>query len=208
MTLLRDMAQSLTDELREEPGFSMSAAETACEAAASAGDTRALADFLVLVPYDVTIRSTLHPEWVLSSALLMAARYETGHFSGLLSIRANRDEYFEGTMLRISTLCRMTGVTAAMQGKWIPAWPESTDTPLQTACRDTFHALFHREMQQEVEHGTVEVSVIAKAIPDMDIVGFAPKSRGAHTPQEHLYLDTMEPFWKHLTALLASLCEG
>lgn len=208
MTLLRDMAQSLTDELREETGFSMSAAETACEAAASAGDTRALADFLVLVPYDVTIRSTLHPEWVLSSALLMAARYEMGRFSGLLSIRANRDEYFEGTMLRISTLCRMTGVTAAMQGKWIPAWPESTDTPLQTACRDTFHALFHREMQQEVEHGTVEVSVIAKAIPDMDIVGFAPKSRGAHTPQEHLYLDTMEPFWKHLTALLASLCEG
>ena len=162
----------------------------------------------MLVPYDVTIRSTLHPEWVLSSALLMAARYEMGRFSGLLSIRANRDEYFEGTMLRISTLCRMTGVTAAMQGKWIPAWPESTDTPLQTACRDTFHALFHREMQQEVEHGTVEVSVIAKAIPDMDIVGFAPKSRGAHTPQEHLYLDTMEPFWKHLTALLASLCEG
>ena len=131
----------------------MSAAETACEAAASAGDTRALADFLVLVPYDVTIRSTLNPEWVLSSALLMAARYETGRFSGLLSIRANRDEYFEGTMLRISTLCRMTGVTAAMQGKWIPAWPESTDTPLQTACRDTFQV----------------------AVPARDIRGYRPE---------------------------------
>lgn len=208
MTLLQDAARSLTDELWEESGFSMTATETVCEAAASAGDTRALADFLVLVPYDVTVRSTLHPEWVLSSALLMTARYEEGYFSGLLSIRANRDEYFDGTMLRISTLCRMTGITAVMQGKWIPAWPESLDTPLQTACRDTFRALFHREMQQKVEHGTVEVSVIAKAIPNMDIVGFAPKSRGAHTPQEHLYLDTMEPFWRHLTALLASLCEG
>lgn len=207
MTLLRDTAQSLTDELWEETGFSMTTTETVCEAAASVRDTRALADFLVLVPYDVTVRNTLHPEWVLSSALLMAARYEEGRFSGLLSIRANRDEYFDGTMLRINTLCRMTGVTVAMQGKWIPAWPESPDTQLQTACRDTFRALFHREMRQEVEHGTVEVSVIAKEIPDMDIVGFAPKSRGAHTPQEHLYLDTMEPFWKHLTALLASLCE-
>ena len=208
MALLRDTAKSLTAELWEESGFSMTATETVCEAAASAGDTRALADFLVLVPYDVTVRSTLHPEWVLSSALLMTARYEEGYFSGLLSIRANRDEYFDGTMLRISTLCRMTGITAVMQGKWSPAWPESLATPLQTACRDTFRALFHREMQQKVEHGTVEVSVIAKAIPNMDIVGFAPKSRGAHTPQEHLYLDTMEPFWRHLTALLASLCEG
>ena len=51
------------------------------------------------------------------------------------------------------------------------------------------------------------ITAVAKECPDM-FVGFAPKSRGAHTPQEHLYLDTMEPFWKHLTALLASLCEG
>lgn len=208
VVLLRDTAQSLARELWEEPELAVTIEELDCLSAASIGDTRALADFLVLVPYDVAVRNTLHPEWVLSSALLMAARYAEGHFSGLLSIRANRDEYFDGTMQRISALCRMTGVTAVMQGEWIPAWPECLGTPLQTACLNTFRALFHREMQQEVEHGTVEVSVIAKAIPDMDIVGFAPKSRGAHTPQEHLYLDTMEPFWKHLTALLANLCEG
>jgi di/tripeptidase len=50
------------------------------------------------------------------------------------------------------------------------------------------------------------IAEIAKAIPDMDIVGFAPKSRGAHTTKEHLFVDTVEPFWQMLVALLERLC--
>ena len=51
-----------------------------------------------------------------------------------------------------------------------------------------------------------KTAVIAKEIPDMDIVGFAPKSRGAHTTKEHLFVETVEPFWQMLTALLERLC--
>lgn len=205
--LLEKITQRLRAEMFEETNLSITVTAAKADSAASVEDTRALADLLLLIPYDVSIRNTQHPEWVLASALLSPAAYQDGQFTGTLVIRANRDEYFESISLHLSTLCRMTGVTANMRGKWIPAWPETTDTPLQIACRNTFRRLFGGEMLQEVEHGTVEVSVIAKAIPDMDIVGFAPRSRGAHTPKEYLCLDTVEPFWKHLTALLADLCD-
>ncbi len=62
-------------------------------------------------------------------------------------------------------------------------------------------------MRIQVENGSVEVGVITVAIPDMDAVGFAPKSRGAHTTDEHLYLDTMPVFWSLFTALLDRLCD-
>lgn len=206
-SLLAELAENFRRELREEPDFAMTVTTARGGSAASVADTRALADFLTLVPYDATIRNTTHPEWVLCSALLSMAAYEKGEFSGLLSVRANQDEFFDGVKTRIETLCRMTGVSAEMQAPWVPAWPETTNTPLQKLCLDIFREKFGGEMAVEVEHGTVEVSVIAKAIPDMDIVGFAPKSRGAHTPQEYLCLDTMEPFWLHLTELLSRLCD-
>ena len=41
----------------------------------------------------------------------------------------------------------------------------------------------------------------------MDIVALAPWGRGAHTPREHLDLDTLQPFWEFLTALLRAMCE-
>lgn len=204
---LQDLARHFTKELPEEPGFTMAVTGAESGPCATAEETRAVADFMVLVPYDVTVRNTQHPEWVLCSALLMSAAYDNGRFTGFLAIRGNRDEYYADIKLKIDTVCRMTGVKAKQRAPWVPAWPETTDTPLQKLCRDIFREQCGSEMAVEAEHGTVEVGIIAQRIPDMDIVGFAPKSRGAHTPQEYLCLDTMEPFWNHLTELLSRLCD-
>lgn len=205
--LLEGLAASLKTELTEEPNLSIAiAAAAAPPVAASAADTRALADLLLLVPCDATHRAANHPEWVLCSSLLLDAAIEEGRFSGLFALRANRDAYRMATLQCLQTLCRMTGTTLQPLDEWIPAWPEREDTPLQQLCRQVYRDCFHAPLSVEVEHGTVEVSVIAQAIPDMDIVGLAPKSRGAHTTQEHLYLDSMEPFWTFLTALLRAMC--
>ena len=205
-TQLQELAQHFTKELPEEPGFTMTVTAAESGDCATVEETRALADFMVLVPYDVTVRNTQHPEWVLCSALLMAADYDGGQFTGFLATRGNRDEFFADMKLKIDTLCRMTGVEAKQRAPWVPAWPETDQTPLQKLCQEIHREMYGSDMAVEVEHGTVEVGIIARAIPDMDIVGFAPDSRGAHTPQEVLYLETMEPFWNHLTALLSRLC--
>ena len=100
----------------------------------------------------------------------------------------------------------MTGVEAVQLAPFSPAWPEREVSPFRDACRALYRELFGGEMVVQVEHGGVETAEIAKAIPDMDIVGFAPKSRGAHTTKEHLFVDTVEPFWQMLVALLERLC--
>ena len=60
-------------------------------------------------------------------------------------------------------------------------------------------------MVEDSCHGTVEVNILAKAIPDLKIIGIAPYSRGAHTTSEWLDLTTMAPFWTFLKALIAKL---
>ena len=77
---------------------------------------------------------------------------------------------------------------------------------MRDLCVEVYKSCFGEDMVVEVEHGTVECGIIANAIPEMDIVGFAPKSRGAHTTREHLFVDSMAPFWVYLTSLLDSMC--
>lgn len=205
---LEELAAALKAELTEESALSVTIGKAPVPPqAASAADTRALADLLLLMPYDVTHRATNHPEWVLCSSLLLDAAFAEGRFSGHFALRANRDAYRMEILQRLQALCRLTGTVLQPLDEWIPAWPERENSPLQSLCRQVYRDNFHDTLSVEVEHGTVEVSIIARAIPDMDIVGIAPKSRGAHTTKEYLCLDSMEPFWKFLTALLAAMCD-
>ena len=80
-------------------------------------------------------------------------------------------------------------------------------SPFRDLCLQLYRELYGEEMTVQVEHGGVEPAEIALAIPDMDIVGFAPKSRGAHTTKEHFFVETALPFWEMLTALLERLAK-
>ena len=190
-----------------EPGYVMTVTEAVAAAAMSAEDTRALADFMLLIPYEAIRRSHINPKWVLCSGLLTQANYEDGLFTGKFAIRANRDSYRDAAVERFTALCRITGVEATLLAPYSPAWPEKADSPFRDMCRDLYRELFGSEMVVQVEHGGVEPAVIAREIPEMDIVGFAPKSRGAHTTKEHFFVETALPFWQMLTALLERLAK-
>ena len=188
-----------------EAGYTMELCPAQATEAMSEADTRALSDFMLLIPYEAIRRSHINPKWVLCSGLLTQANYAAGHFTGKFAIRANRDSYRDAAVQRFLTLCRMTGVEATQLAPFSPAWPEKEESSLRDLCMQLYRELFDGEMVIQVEHGGVEPAVISREIPDMDIVGFAPKSRGAHTTKEHLFVETVEPFWQMLTALLERL---
>ena len=77
----------------------------------------------------------------------------------------------------------------------------------QIMCKETYKELFDQELKIEPAHGCVEAGFASHALPGMDIVGIAPYSRGAHTYYEHLYLDSMKPFWEFLITLLEKSCK-
>ena len=190
-----------------EDGYTMTLCAAEATETMSEADTRALADFMLLIPYEAIRRSHINPKWVLCSGLLTQANYAAGQFTGKFAIRANRDSYRDAAVQRFLTLCRMTGVEATQLSPFSPAWPEKEVSPFRDLCLQLYRELYGEEMVIQVEHGGVEPAEIALAIPDMDIVGFAPKSRGAHTTREHLFVETVKPFWQMLTALLERLAK-
>ena len=208
LDICRSYDRSFAAEVKEiEAGYVMEVTDAAAETAMTAADTRALADFMLLIPYEAIRRSHINPKWVLCSGLLTQANYAEGHFTGKFATRANRDSYRDAAVERLTALCRITGVEATLLAPFSPAWPEKEVSPFRELCLQLYRELFDGEMAVQVEHGGVETAEIAKAIPDMDIVGFAPKSRGAHTTKEHFFVETALPFWQMLTALLERLAK-
>ena len=129
-----------------EAGYTMTLSAAEAAEAMSEADTRALADFMLLIPYEAIRRSHINPKWVLCSGLLTLVNYADGEFSGKFAIRANRDSYRDATVARFQALCRMTGVEAQQLAPFSPAWPEREVSPFRETCLQLYRELFGGEM--------------------------------------------------------------
>lgn len=172
----------------------------------TAESTRALLDFLTFYPCGDQKRHAKVQTQVMGSALIKNASLKEGVFTGQYAIRSNTDAYKYILGSRFERLCRHFGVEHRIV-KDMPAWPEKPQSHLKDLCLEVYRDCFGIDLKTELVHGGEEASIIAREIPDMEIVGIAPYSRGAHTTSERLHLDTMLPVWNFLTALLARLAE-
>lgn len=200
--------RDITAEYDEEKNlvFEYCLVETDEEMMVSAEDTKKIADLLLLSPQGVQERFDYNKEWVMCSSLLIASSCKDGHFTSKFSIRSNQDVYKYKVLRKMRRICKLCGVEIVIDDD-IPAWVMKLGSDFQIMCKETYKELFDQELKIEPAHGCVEAGFASHALPGMDIVGIAPYSRGAHTYYEHLYLDSMKPFWEFLITLLEKSCK-
>ncbi len=83
-----------------------------------------------------------------------------------------------------------------------PGWQPDFDSPLLALGRQTHQELFGSDPAVKAIHAGLECGILKSKKPDVDILSFGPTIRGAHSPSERLKIDTVEPFWQLLVALL------
>jgi dipeptidase D len=92
-------------------------------------------------------------------------------------------------------------------GDGYPGWPADPDNPLLTRARRVFEAVLGREASVTAVHAGLECGVFKGLRPSLRIISFGPTIHGAHTVQERVVLDTVQPFYNCLTALLSDLAD-
>lgn len=86
-----------------------------------------------------------------------------------------------------------------------PGWEPDADSRLLELAREAYQTVYHRAPQVEVVHAGLECGVLIARKPGMQAISFGPLIRGAHSPDEHVFISTVEPTWKLLVTLLAAL---
>ena len=86
-----------------------------------------------------------------------------------------------------------------------PGWQPDFDSPLLARAASLHEELFGHAPAIKAIHAGLECGILKGKKPDTDILSFGPTIKGAHSPAERLQIDTVEPFWRFLTELLARL---
>ena len=83
-----------------------------------------------------------------------------------------------------------------------PGWKPDLDSPILGIAKSAFRVLYGRDPEVKAIHAGLECGIIGERVPGMDMVSFGPTLEGVHSPDEKIYIDTVERFWNFLLEIL------
>jgi dipeptidase D len=93
-------------------------------------------------------------------------------------------------------------------GNSYPGWQPDLDSPLLATARRVYGELFGTEPGVAAIHAGLECGIIGRQIGGMDMISIGPRIEGAHSPEERVYIKSVDRSYRFLVALLAELARG
>ena len=83
-----------------------------------------------------------------------------------------------------------------------PGWKPNLASPILAVAKRTHQDLYGREPEVKAVHAGLECGIIGEKYPGIDMVSLGPTLEGVHSPDEKIYIDTVERFWDYVLAIL------
>ncbi len=120
--------------------------------------------------------------------------------------RSSSDSRKAEALAQIAAVGRFASAVVST-GNEYPGWEPNADSPTLALCSRVYKELFQESPNVAAIHAGLECGIIGKRVGGMDMVSFGPTIRGAHSPDERVYVDSVRKSWNYLIAVLEALSE-
>jgi dipeptidase D len=86
-----------------------------------------------------------------------------------------------------------------------PGWKPNLDSPILGVAKQTYNALYRKMPEVKAIHAGLECGIIGERYPGMDMLSFGPTLEGVHSPDEKIYIDTVDKYWQFLMGILKNV---
>ena len=101
----------------------------------------------------------------------------------------------------VASIFKLGGATVET-GDGYPGWKPNMDSPVLGLAKSAYKALYGKHPEVKAIHAGLECGVIGERISGMDMLSFGPTLEGVHSPDEKIYIDTVDKFWNFLLEIL------
>jgi len=192
----------------DEPGFALDVLPAPAPAQVlGAAEQERLVALLVDLPHGVIRMSTAFHGKVETSSNLAKLGTEDGRVVVATSSRSFVDDELQKVLRGIAEAGDRAGAEVEVRQGY-GGWEPNPSSRLLRVAERVYRETFGRPAEVEVIHAGLECGIIVSRLEGMDAISFGPRIEGAHTPEEHVYISTVESTWRLLTALIAALASG
>jgi dipeptidase D len=169
-------------------------------------ETQKIIQLLLALPHGVVAMSQTIENKVETSCNLAVVNHKKDIVEIVASQRSSVMSRLEDITDTIKATACLAGATVADENSY-PAWEPQPNSPILDRCKTVYRQLFKTEAVVDVIHAGLECAVIGATYPQMDMISFGPTIEGAHSPDEKLFVPSVDRIWTFLTALLESLAK-
>ena len=163
-----------------------------------------LIDLLIALPHGVeAMNYDIEGLVETSNNLATIAMDETAAKIGT-STRSSIKTALQALRDRISAAARLAGAEV-VENEPYPGWMPNVDSDLLKVFQGVHKEVFGEEPKTIAIHAGLECGIIGEKFPGMDMVSLGPTLEAVHSPEEKIYLDTVERFWDYLLEILKSI---
>lgn len=120
------------------------------------------------------------------------------------SQRSNVMSNLENMGNTIKAVLELAGAEVSQEDRY-PAWKMNANSKLTKIAVDAYKKIFGKEPRVLGIHAGLECGLFSERYPNLDMVSFGPTLRYVHTPDECLYIPTVQMVWDHLKEILKNI---
>ncbi len=141
-------------------------------------------------------------EWLVETSSNVASIVTTDdNLVVIASQRSNIPSALTNICDTIRATFLLAGATVS-QSDGYPAWTMKTNSQLRETAVTTYTQLFNKKPLVLGIHAGLECGLFSQLKPDLDMLSIGPTLRNVHTPDEALYIPSVDMVWQHLLAIL------
>jgi dipeptidase D len=166
-----------------------------------------LIDALYGTPQGVLRMSDTVPGLVETSTNLGITTAQDGKLTIVNFPRSSVDSELDDAANMIGSVWALAGYQDELANRF-PAWTPNPDSPIVKLMTTSYENLYDQEPEITAIHAGLECGTIGGTYPDMDMISIGPTINGAHTPEENLYIPSVERLMNLLIDALKNIPEN
>ncbi|MGA9118962.1 MAG: aminoacyl-histidine dipeptidase [Bacteroidota bacterium] len=168
------------------------------------GVQRRILQTIAALPHGVTKMSADIPGLVETSTNVAVIKTEKKAVSLATSQRSSVASEIVEIAQTVSSILEMGGADVVASDGY-PGWKPNMDSPVLKVAKSTYRQLYGKDPEVKAIHAGLECGIIGERYPGMDMLSFGPTLEGVHSPDEKIYIDTVERFWNYLLGILKNV---
>ncbi|MDR2065590.1 MAG: aminoacyl-histidine dipeptidase [Prevotellaceae bacterium] len=161
----------------------------------------ALTDAIYGCPNGVVRMSDAMPGLVETSNNLAIVKSESGKIQVKCLMRSSVDSAKLDLAEAMESVFRQAGAKVEFSGGY-SGWKPNIESSILAVMQKTYKELYNKIPEIKAIHAGLECGIFGGIYPHWDMISFGPTIRHPHSPAEKVNIESVDKFWKFLTATL------
>jgi dipeptidase D len=153
------------------------------------------------LPHGVTKMSADIPDLVETSTNVAVIKMTKKRVTIATSQRSSVESEIVEICETVASIFELGGAELEV-GSGYPGWKPDLGSAILKTAKSTYKSLYGKDPEVKAIHAGLECGIIGAKFPGMDMVSMGPTLEDVHSPDEKLYIDSVEKFWDYLVAVL------